>query len=87
MKRLHDVDIGKDITCLQILFAKEYFECKHLSAHSISIYSIYRVVTYLCSRGMAPASSICLRPKRRVLANGGGLIFTSDFSFTSVTRL
>ena len=24
VNRLHDVDIGKDITCLQILFAKEY---------------------------------------------------------------
>ena len=75
MNRLHDVGIERDITCLQILFAKEYFECKHLSAHSISIYSIYGVVTYLCSRGMAPASSICLRPKRRVLANGGGANF------------
>ena len=31
----------------------------------------------MCSRGMAPASSICLRPKRRVLTNGG-VIFTSS---------
>ena len=39
------------------------------------IQCLYGVVTYLCSRGMAPASSICLPPKRRVLTNGGRAYF------------